>query len=189
MKKLLLIYTLAAATLLTTACLKSNPYAEDFSSTMPIADLPKAPANAITVATAPTNSWYLLDSTGGGVDYATAVHISAKEHVGDVTLHMKIDKDAANLWIANHTSGGYSLIPDSLYTVPSLDVTIPNAGVFSTGDFIVHIKTGVKDPVTPARSIFKTHKYILPVTIESAAGGKYTVASNFQTILWYIRLK
>jgi len=188
MKKSLLIYVLAAATLSLTACLKSNPYFEDFSSTQPIADIPKAPANTVTVSTAPTNSWYILDSLAAGVDYATAVHISAKEHVGDVTLHMKIDKEAANTWISKHTTSGFSVLPDSLYTVPSLDVTIANAGVFSTGDFIVHIKTDVRDPST-GTSIFKTHKYILPVSIETAGNGEYGVASNFQTILWNIRVK
>ena len=188
MKKLLLIYLGAAAILINTGCLKSNPYAEDFSTTQPVADIPKAPANAVAVATAPTNSWFILDSTAAGVDYATAVHLSAKDHVGDVTLRMKIDKNAANTWITNHSTAGYALIPDSLYTVKSLDVTVPNAGVFSTGDFIVHINSGARDAAT-TRSTFKTHKYILPVTIESAAGGQYTVASNFQTVLWYIRVK
>jgi len=184
------LFVLCLATSVT-GCLKSNPYFEDFSSTQPIADLPKAPVNALTAA-APTNSWVLLDSTANGFDYATAVHIAAKDHIGDVTVRMNIDKAGAQNWIAAHPTAGYTLLPDSLYTVASLDVKVPNAGVFNTGDFIVRIKSGVRDPNTgtatvPGKSIFKTNKFILPVSIESASG--YGIASNFKTILWYIRVK
>jgi hypothetical protein len=170
-----------------TSCLKENSLYTDYGSTLPIADIPKAPANAATVPTAPTNSWIILDTLSAGVDYLTAVHLSANEHVGDVTLKMKIDTSAARKWINAHLSGGYSIIPDSLYSVPSLNVTIKNAGVFSTGDFPVRIKSNAKD--ISGNKLFKTNKYILPITIESVVGANYTVASNFQTILWYIRVK
>jgi hypothetical protein len=167
-----------------TACLKSNPYFEDFSSTQPIADIPKAPANALLAAAA-TNSWEILDTLANGVDYKTAVHISAKDHIGDVAVKMKIDSVGAKNWIAAHPTLGYKLIPDSLYTVSSSTVLIPNAGVFSTGDFVVHIKSNAKD--AGGNKLFKTNKYLLPVSIESASG--YGIASNFQTVLWYIRVK
>lgn len=174
-----------------TACLKSNPYYEDFSSTQPIADLPKAPANALNAA-APTNSWFILDSVAGGVDYPTAVHISYREHLGDVTVRMKVDKAAGQAWIDAHPTSGFKLLPDSLYTVKSLDVVVPNAGVFSTGDFIVHIRTDVRDPATSnptGKSIFKTNKFILPVTIESVPNTSYGIAANYASMLWYIRVK
>jgi len=177
-----------------TACLKSNKYYEDFSSIVPIADIPKAPVNALAAA-APTNSWVLLDSLAAGQDYLTAIHLSAAEHVGDVTIRMKIDTAAARVWLAKPTSSTYSLLPDSLYTIPSLDVKIANAGVFNTGDFVVHIKSGVRDPATgtvavpKGTSIFKTKKFILPITIESVPGTNYGVAANYGTILWYIRVK
>lgn len=167
------------------SCFKDNPYFEDFSSTQPTADIPKAKANAVLSAT-PTNSWFTLDSTAAGVDYATAVHIAAKEHVGDVTVRMKIDKEAGQTWVTAHPA--YSLLPDSLYTVASYDVVIPNAGVFTTADFVVHIKTGATDPDT-GTSIFKTHKYILPVSIDSVVSHPYVVESNFRTILWLINVK
>ena len=168
------------------SCLKSTPLYTDYGSTQPMADIPKAPANALTGA-APTNSWIVLDTLNGGVDYLTAVHLSAKDHVGDVTLKMKIDTAAATVWINAHPSAGYKLIPDSLYTVSSLEVIIRNAGVFSTGDFPVRINTNAKD--TLGNKLFKVNKFILPVMIESVEGANYQVASNFQYILWYIRIK
>lgn len=164
------------------SCLKKNNFYEDFSSTQPIADIPKAASNALEAA-APTNSWFILDSAAGPQDYATAVHLSAKNHVGDVTLKMKIDIDGANKWIANHA--GYELLPADLYTVGSTDVVIKNAGVYSTGDFIVNIKANADDGTGVSR--FKGKKYILPVTIVQA--GNYGIASNYQTVLWLIRVK
>jgi uncharacterized protein DUF1735 len=186
-KNLLNIILLLIVTIGFTSCLKENPLYTDYSTTLPIADIPKAPANAATVAKTPTSSWQILDTLATGVDYLTAVHLSAKNHVGDITLKMKIDIDAANLWLSKNPTAGYTLIPDSLYSVPSLTVTIKDAGVFTTGDFAVHINSNAKDE--DGNKLFKTHKYILPVSIESVNEGKYSVASNFQTILWYIRIK
>ena len=194
MNKVIINFSLVAGVLISlTACLKSTKYYEDFSSIQPIADLPKAPVNAITAA-APTNSLTLLDSLPAGVDYLTAVHLSAKDHVGDVTIRMKIDTAAAGIWLRSHASLGFRLLPDSLYTVPSLDVKITNAGVFAVGDFPVRIKTGVRDPATgtptvPGKSIFKSYKFILPVSIDTVLNTTYGVANNYRTILWYIRVK
>jgi hypothetical protein len=192
MKRTFLKYIAAGIVITTIAssCLKSNPYYEDFSSITPIADIPKATVNAVT-ASLPTTSWVSLDSLPGGFDYLTAIHLSAADHVGDVTVRVSIDKAAANTWIAAHPTAGYTLIPDSLFTPGSLDVKITNAGVFSTGDFHVLIKSGTKDPTTgsPGVSIFKTHKYILPVSIESVPGTSYGVAANYKTVLWYIKVK
>jgi hypothetical protein len=162
-----------------TGCLKSNNYFEDFSSTQPIVDLPKAPANAIN-QTNPTSTWFTMDSLPGGQDFQTAVHIAAKDHVGDVTVRMKIDKALATTWLATRPT--YKLIPDSLYTVGSLDVTIPNAGVFTTADFVVRIKTQY-------RSLFKSNNFILPVSIDTTVNRAYTVASNYRTIFWRINVK
>ncbi|MEO6819013.1 MAG: DUF1735 domain-containing protein [Ginsengibacter sp.] len=186
------------------SCLKSNALYTDYGSTQPIADIPKAPGNTVSTSTAPTSSWQILDTTKSEVDYLTAVHLSANSHVGDVTLKMKIDVDAANAFIARvpYTIAAvgtkrdtiyYKVLPPELYTVPSYDVTIANAGVFSTGDFNVRIKIGTKD--ANGENLFnhtivnKHFYYILPITIVSAGDGKYAVASNFQTILWRIRVK
>lgn len=195
MKKVILRYIpFLIVVVVVSSCLKENKYFEDFSSTQPIADITKAPANAVNAA-APTSSWVLMDSLATGFDYKTAVHIAAKEHVGDVTIRMKIDKVAGQAWIASHSTLGYTLMPDSLYTVPSLDVLIPNAGVFTTGDFTVHVRSNVRDPATgtatvpKGASIFKTFKFILPVSIDTVTSAPYTTASNFRTILWYMRVK
>ncbi|MEP6676191.1 MAG: DUF1735 domain-containing protein [Ferruginibacter sp.] len=196
MKRTILKYMAAGIVITTIAssCLKSNPYYEDFSSITPMADIPKATVNAVA-ASAPTTSWVSLDSLPGGFDYLTAVHLSAPDHVGDVTVRMVIDKAAANTWITNHPTAGYTLIPDSLFSVPSLDVKISNAGVFSTGDFHVTIKSGVRDPATgtvlvpKGTSIFKTYKFILPISIESVPGTNYGIAANYKTVLWYIKVK
>jgi len=167
------------------SCFKENPYFEDFASTQPTADIPKAKANALLSAT-PTASWFTLDSSAAGVDYATAVHIAAKDHVGDVTVRMKIDQQAGQTWVTAHPT--YSLLPDSLYSVANYDVLIPNAGVFTTADFIVHIKTGAVDPAN-GKSIFKTHKYILPVAIDTVVSHPFVIESNFRNILWLINVK
>lgn len=169
-----------------TSCLKESKYFEDFSSTQPIADLPKAPANALT-ATAPTNSWEVLDSAAGTVDYKTAVHISAKDHIGDVTVRMKIDRVAAQSWIDAHPSGGYELLPEDLYTVPSYDVVIQNAGVFSVGDFVVKVKANANNGAGVSR--FKNKKYILPVSIDKVVSQDFGIAENFRHVLWNMRIK
>src|SRR4051812_48843868 len=100
MKKILFRFIPVAATVLTlTSCLKSNDKYESYDSLQPIADLPKAKANAIKSAT-PTTSWTVLDTVNAGVDYPTAVHISYKDHLGDVVVKMKIDKAAAQTWLS-----------------------------------------------------------------------------------------
>jgi len=186
MKKILFrLIPVAAAVLTMTSCLKNNDKYESYDSLKPIADLPKAKANAAKQAT-PTNSWMVLDTVNAGVDYLTAVHISYKDHIGDVIVKMKIDKAAAQTWLST-LGTTYKLIPDSLYSVSSFNVTVPNAGVFSTGDFAVHIKTNAKDAT--GTNVFKANKFILPVSIDSVTSANYTVASNFQTIFWYIRVK
>ena len=167
-----------------TACLKSNDYFEDFSSTQPVADIPKASnlglkTPAITVT---------LDSALHTVDLKTAVHISAKEHIGDVTVKLKVDKAAAQALIARVPATGFTdyrtnqVLPDSLITVPKFDAVIPNAGVFSVGDFVVQIKTDKM-----SKAAFNANKYVLALSIESASG--YTVASNFSTIYYNVRVK
>jgi hypothetical protein len=187
MKKIFLkILPLLVVPIALTSCLKENKYFEDFSSTQPIADLPKAPANALT-ASAPTNSWFVLDSAAGTVDYNTAVHISAKDHIGDITVHMKIDRAAGQKWIDAHPAGGYELLPEDLYTVPSYDVVIPNAGVFSTGDFTVKVKANANDGAGVSR--FKNKKYILPVAIDKVVNQDIGIASNFQYVLWRMQVK
>jgi hypothetical protein len=186
MKKVLFrIIPVLAAVASLASCLKNNDKYESYDSLKPIADLPKAKANAVKSAT-PTTSWMVLDTVNGGVDYKTAVHISYKDHVGDIVVKMKIDKDAAQTWLST-LGTAYKLIPDSLYTVASTDVTIPNAGVFSTGDFVVHIKSNAKD--ASGANVFRSNKFVLPVSIDSVASSNYTIASNFQTILWYIKVK
>jgi hypothetical protein len=201
MKKTIKYFLLLMVVVSFTACLKSNEFFEDFSSTQPTADIPKAPANTVTRSTAPTNSWFTLDSSAAGVDYPTAVHISAKNHVGDVTVRMKIDKTAGQAFITRvpytvltgKDTVYYEVIPDSLYTVPSYDVVVKNAGVFNTGDFNVHIKTGALAP--DGQDVFihtkaNKHKfYILPVSIDTVTSHPFTVESNFKTILWKINVK
>lgn len=186
MKRFILKYIpVVAIGFMFTSCLKNNSLYESYDSLQPIADLPKAKANALN-STTPTASWEKLDTLAGGYDYKTAVHISAKDHVGDVTVSMKIDKTAAQTWVTS-MPGGYTVIPDSLYTVGSLNVTIPNAGVFSTGDFVVHIKSNAK--TAGGVNVFKANKFILPVSIDKVTSSNYGVAENFRTILWYIQVK
>ena len=167
------------------SCLKNNNLYESYDSLQPVADLPKAKANALT-STTPTNSYVVLDTTAGGVDYPTAVHISSNDHVGDVVVRMRIDKAAAQTWVTAN-AGGYQVLPDSLYTIASMDVTVPNAGVFSTGDFIIRIKSNAKN--AGGVNVFKANKFILPVSIDKVVSASYGVAENFRTILWYIRVK
>lgn len=84
-------------------------------------------------------------------------------------------------------------MPDSLYTVSSNEVTIANAGVFSTGDFVANIKTAALAP--DGQSILKhtyynKHpSYILPVSIDTVVSHPISTASNFRTILWKINVK
>lgn len=202
-KNIINLVLLAIVTTGFMSCLKSNDLYTDYGSTQPMADIPKAPSNAVANSSL-TASWQILDTTLSEVDYLTAVHLSAANHVGDVTIKMKIDNDAGNAYIAKvpftvatvngkkDTTYNKILTPD-LYSVSSYDVKIANAGVFSTGDFAVRIKIGTK--AADGQSLFNhtpdNHhfSYILPVSIVSAGDGKYGIASNFQTILWRIRVK
>ena len=182
MKKNIITLTFVFALALgMTSCLKSNDLYTDYGSTQPVADLPKA-SNLSLKTPALVAS---LDSVlaPGTVDLLTAVHISAKDHIGDVTIKLGVDNVAATALIARVPAPGqtdyrtYQILPASLITVPTTSATIPNAGVFSVGNFIVKIQTG-----SMSKAAFNAQKYLLAISITD--GGGYTIASNFQTIYY-----
>lgn len=162
-------------------CLKTNPLYEGYSSIKPIADIPLSHLSSDTLTV------YALDvapSADATIDTLVAVHLSDKNHVGDVTFQLGLGtSDSAYIaFMAAHPE--YTLMPSNLYSFDS-SVTIHNAGVLNTADFSVKFKTAALD--TAGNNLFISNEYVLPIIIKNAGG--YEIASNFRMILMRVTAK
>jgi hypothetical protein len=169
----LIILLILAVTL--GGCLKNNDFYEGFTDLEPLADIPLSHLSSDTLTA------YVLDaapSPDASVDTMIAVHLSAKNHVGDVTftLGLGTSDPAFVAFMAAHPE--YTLMPPDLYSFDST-VTIPNAGVLNTATFPISFKTAAVD--ANGNKLFFTNEYVLPIIIKSA--GSYKVASNFRMII------
>lgn len=200
-----------------TGCLKTNPLYEGFEDIKPIADINLSnlsDANDSTTA----YSLDLLKDPNATIDTAVAVHLSAKNHVGDVTFKLaRVDDDPTfqafyknnqlmfNIWnnatqdewdaldadtqkqiedyVDNHDE--VTLLPDSLYSVDSWDVTIKDAGVLNVGRLKIHVKTGAVD--ADGNALFALHNFVIPIAIQDAGG--YEIADNFRMIFLVLKGK
>lgn len=160
---------------LLSGCLKTNEYYEGFENIKPLADFPLSHLSTDTLTP------YVLEvapTPDATVDTLVAVHLSAKDHVGDVTFHLGLgDTDPAfTKYLEDHPE--FELLPANLYSFDST-VTIQNAGVLNTANFTVKFKSGAVD--ADGNNLFLSHNYLLPIIIKDA--GNYDVASNFRMII------
>jgi len=118
------------------------------------------------------------------VDTLVAVHLSAKNHIGNVTftLGLGASDSAFVAFMAAHPE--YKLMPPNLYSFDST-VTIQNAGVLNTANFPVRFKTAAVD--ANGNKLFFTNQYVLPIIIKDASG--YKVAANFRMIIMKVLSK
>ena len=182
MKKLIknTIFFLLGAVVFT-GCLKTNKFYEGFTSIAPSADFPLShlPSDTLTVyalEAAPTP-----DAT---VDTFVAVHLSAKDHVGDVTFQLGLGAGDPAFIAFMAANPEYTLMPSNLYSFDS-SVVIKNAGVLSTANISVKFKTSAVDG--GGNKLFFSNEYVLPIIIKSA--GSYAIASNFRMIIMRVLAK
>jgi len=137
--------------------------------------------------------------------YPSAIPISLSEDVSltitaaratsDLTVKLKLDLaalDAYNQQLiddaieAGDTSSTgvpnvdlFDVFPDSLYTIPSMEVKFPKGTL--DADFTIKVNTS---------KMSLSDNYILPVVIESVEGDpNAVVADNIKSVLWYIQAK
>jgi hypothetical protein len=171
--KNLIIFLLASVIL--GGCLKTNPLYEGFEDIKPLADIPLSHLSTDTLTPYVMSVAATPDAT---IDTVVAVHLSAKNHVGDVTFQLGLgDQDSAfKAYLKAHPD--FELCPPELYSFDP-EVTIQNAGVLNTANFKVSFKTGAVD--ADGNNLFLSHNYLLPIIIKDAGG--YQIASNFRMII------
>jgi hypothetical protein len=145
------------------ACLKPAKYYTDFSDIGTIAQFSlggPTPANAwITVLDTPT-------------DYTLNVNLASPHPAGkDVTITLALDTADFNAQLAGN---GYTLLPDSDYTITTWQVTIP-AGQ-DTGTFHIHVSS---------TKLGTNTGFILPLHITDAQG--IPISSNFGYGFWLVQ--
>jgi hypothetical protein len=163
------------------SCLKTNDLYEGFTDIAPLADIPLSHLSSDTLTV------YALDvapSPDATIDTLLAVHLSAKNHVGDVTFHLGLGtSDPAYVaFMTAHPE--YTLMPSNLYTFDST-VIIQNAGVLTTANLPISFKTASVD--ANGNYLFISNKYVLPIIIKDA--GSYSIASNFRMIIMRVLAK
>jgi len=164
-----------------TGCLKTNKLYEGYSDLAPLADIPLShlSSDTLTIYALP-----VAGSPEATIDTLVAVHLSDKNHVGDVTFTLGLGtSDPAYItFMSKHPE--YKLMPASLYSFDST-VVIKNAGVLNTGDFSIKFKTGALD--ADGNNMFLSNEYVLPIMIKNA--GNYQIASNFRMIVMRVLAK
>lgn len=162
-------------------CLKTNSLYEGFTDLAPLADIPLShlSSDTLTIYALPVAS-----SADATIDTLLSVHLSAKNHVGDVTFTLGLGtSDPAYItFMSKHPE--YTLMPANLYSFDS-SVVIKNAGVLNSADISVKFKTGALD--ANGNNLFLSNEYVLPIIIKNA--GSYQIASNFRMIVMRVLAK
>ncbi len=168
-------------TVVLAGCLKTNNLYEGYTNLAPLADIPLShlSSDTLTVYALPVAS-----SADATIDTLVAVHLSDKNHVGDVTFTLGLGtSDPAYItFMTAHPE--YTLMPSNLYSFDST-VVIKNAGVLNTANFSIKFKTGAVD--ANGNNLFLSNEYVLPIMIKDAGG--YQIASNFRMIVMRVLAK
>ena len=167
--------------LILTSCLKTNDLYEGYENLAPVADIPLSRLSSDTLT---IYALAIASSPDATIDTALAVHLSAKDHIGDVTFNLGLGTSdtAFTKFMADHPE--YTLLPSSLYSFDST-VTIVNAGVLNTATLPFHFKTAALD--SAGNNLFLSNEYVLPIIIKDAGG--YGIASNFRMIVMRVLAK
>src|SRR4051812_5756365 len=169
------------STLVLGGCLKNNDFYEGFTNLEPLADIPLSHLSSDTLS---PYALVVAPSPDATIDTVVAVHLSAKDHVGDVTFTLGLGtSDSAYVaFMAAHPE--YTLMPSDLYSFDST-VTIKNAGVLNTATFPIRFKTAAVD--AEGNNRFLSNEYVLPIIIKDAGG--YKIAANFRMIFLRVLAK
>ncbi len=163
------------------SCLKTNDLYEGFNDLTPLADIPLShlSTDTLTVYALPVAA-----SPDATIDTVVAVHLSSKNHVGDVTFQLGLGNSDPAFIAYLEAHPDLQLMPSNLYSFDS-SVTIQNAGVLNTANFSVKFKTAAID--ADSNNLFLSNEYVLPIIIKDA--GSYQVASNFRIIIMRVLAK
>jgi hypothetical protein len=181
MKKTFLYLIFSVAILAFSGCLKTANVYEGFGSIKPLADFPLSHLSSDTLTT------FVMDAAASptaSVDTVVAVHLSDKNHVGNVTFQLGLGNNDPAFLQFMAANPQYTLMPSNLYTFDST-VTIDNAGVLNIGTFKTSFKTAALDGA--GNKLFFTNQYVLPIIIKNGAG--YDIASNFRMIIMSVQSK
>jgi hypothetical protein len=148
-------------------CLKSTPYL-DVSNTQPIIEFGVSPANG------DFGPFPLAGDTVGSpvvVDTAVGLVIASPQPLNQAySITVRIDTTQISAYnSANGTS--YTLLPDSLYSMPDSVITI------QAGHIIGRLPVNVNFPIFP-----QTQSYALPLTIVN--GGGLLISGNASQFMW-----
>lgn len=134
------------------SCLKNGPYNVDFTGVKPSVDLPLAAANGNGVVP-------FTFQTGANTFPVYADLASPSPLSSSTTVTLIVDSAYLNSYnTANGTS--YTLLPDSDYTVNTLNLTIPAGQRLDSAEVTFDISK-----INPSSSI----SYVLPFSISAAS--------------------
>jgi len=152
------------AGLFISSCVKTNPNYTNFSDVHPIAEffLGGPAINTAYIASQPTPTDYTID-----VNLA-----SPNPAAQDLSVTLAVDPEDFNRM--NDSVGDiYTLLPDSVYTVPSWKVTIPKGQHMAS----LHIRVN-------SSMLGNGNLFILPLKITDASG--VTISANFGNGYWLV---
>ena len=172
---------LLSVTVFFSSCLKTNDLYEGFENISPIADFPLSRLSSDTLT---VYALAIAPSADATVDTVFAVHLSAKDHVGNVTFQVGLGTGDSAYVKFMHDHPEYTLMPSDLYSFDS-SVTIENAGVLSTATLPIRFKTASLD--VSGNNAFLSNEYVLPIVLKDAGG--YKIASNFRLLMMRVLAK
>ncbi|RYE19860.1 MAG: DUF1735 domain-containing protein [Sphingobacteriaceae bacterium] len=172
MKKINIYNTLLSALLIAlvlnlSSCLKSNDTYVDFSKVGTTIELPLAALNQETGVRVVTNT-YTASTTPS--DLPVVVNIASPKPLNrDLVVTLAVNaNDAIGKLNAAVPTAGYVLIPSNIYSVPSLQVTIPAGQRTATVNFKINSSLiGISNT-----------KYVLPVSIIDGGGEQISLYST-----------
>ncbi|RYE20782.1 MAG: DUF1735 domain-containing protein [Sphingobacteriaceae bacterium] len=174
-KDLLLTALIVALSMNLSSCLKSKDTYVDFSKVGTTIELPLAALNQETGVRVVTNT-YTTSTTPS--DLPVVVNIASPKPLNrDLTVTLGVNaNDAIGKLNTAVPTAGYVLIPNNLYSVPSLQVTIPAGQRTATVNFKINSSLiGINNT-----------KYVLPISIVDAGGEQISL---YSTVYYNIKAK
>lgn len=198
-------------------CLKTNPLYEGFEDIKPIADIPLSNLSNSSDSTT-AYSLDLLKDPNATLDTAIGVHLSAKNHVGDVTFKLaKVEDDPVFQAMFKHNQLMFKIwntytqeqwdaidadTQDKIedYVTNHDELALPPDGLYSIGDWDVTIKDAgvlnvgrlfikIKTGMLDANGDPLLALHNYVIPIKIEDAGGYDVASNFRMIFLVLKGK
>lgn len=162
--RVILFLTVLVSGLFTGSCVKTNPNYTNFSDVHPIAEF---------YLGGPAINTAYIASQSTPTDYTIDVNLASPNPASQpITVTLAID--TADFNRMNDSVGDiYTLLPDSVYTVPSWKVTI------AKGQHLASLHIEVQSSM-----LNNTNLFILPLKITDASG--ITISGNFGNGYWLV---